>query len=135
MMRVICQHFNFQFDLQRDATIRATGLVVGGSEVPLFTATAIAAAANNDKENTYRRRSCSLKEGSPLKVPLPKGIGTKRARLPDSVTEEQESVRQREVEHVEALRRSEKRNNATALKGTRRRMSEAESAAIIMGEM
>jgi hypothetical protein len=123
MMRVICQHFNFQFDLQRDATIRATGLVVGGSEVPLFTATAIAAAANNDKE------------GSPLKVPLPKGIGTKRARLPDSVTEEQESVRQREVEHVEALRRSEKRNNATALKGTRRRMSEAESAAIIMGEM
>ncbi len=127
--------FRSQFDLQRDAAARGAGAGAGG-RVPLFTAAATAAAANNNKENTYRRRSSSLKEGSPLKAPVPKGTGTKRARVSASVQEEGDAVdEQSDQVDVEVLERADKKKKSNGAGGGRgRRMSEAESAAVIMGE-
>jgi hypothetical protein len=124
--------FRLQFDLQRDAAAR----VVGGCKVaPLFTAAATAAAANSNKENSYKRRGSSLKEGSPLKAPLPKGSVAKRARVAASLQEEADSVDEhRSQEDVEVMGRAEKKKKTCAVGGGRvRRMSEAESAAVIMG--
>jgi hypothetical protein len=93
--------------------------------VPLFTATATAAASNTNKENLYRRRSSSLKEGSPLKAPLPKSSGSKRARVSASLKEEDD---------VELIARAEKKKSDRAVEGSRgRRMSGAESAAVVTG--
>lgn len=93
--------------------------------VPLFTATATAAASNTNKENLYRRRSSSLKEGSPLKAPLPKSSGAKRARVSASLKEEDD---------VELIARAEKKKSNRAVEGSRgRRMSGSESAAVVSG--
>jgi len=125
-----------QFDLQRDAASRgssAAGPGVGGNrDVPLFTSAATAAASNSNKENTYRRRSSSLKEGSPLKTPLPKGSGSKRLRVSASLKEgdgEEDVEKQDEV-----LVRADKKKKVNSAGRGGRRMSEAESAAVIMGK-
>jgi hypothetical protein len=125
-----------QFDLQRDAASRgssAAGPGVGGNrDVPLFTSAATAAASNSNKENTYRRRSSSLKEGSPLKTPLPKGSGSKRLRVSASLKEG--DVEEDVEEQDEVLVRADKKKKGNSAGRGGRRMSEAESAAVIMGK-
>jgi hypothetical protein len=121
--------FQLQFDLQRDAASRVGAIAGGVRTAPLFTASATAAAANINKENSLRRRSSSLKEGSPLKAPLPRSNSTKRARLSSSLMEEGE-----DDEDVEALIRAKKKKGYCAVGGGGgRRMGEAESATVIMG--
>jgi hypothetical protein len=125
-----------QFDLQRDAASRgctAAGLGVGGNkDIPLFTSAATAAASNSNKENTYRRRSSSLKEGSPLKTPLPKGAGSKRLRVSASLKEGDGDEDLEDQDEV-LVRADKKKKGISAGRGGRR-MSEAESAAVIMGK-
>ena len=98
--------------------------------VPLFTSAATAAASNINKENTFKRRSSSLKEGSPLKAPLPRSASAKRARLSSSAEQGGEN------EDVEVFMKAErKKKNCASGSGGGRRMSEAESATVIMGKL
>ena len=98
---------------------------------PLFTSAATAAASNINKENTFKRRSSSLKEGSPLKAPLPRSASAKRARLSSSVEQGGEN----EDVEVFMMKAEKKKKNCAGGSGGGRHMSEAESATVIMGKL